>query len=70
MKTTLLLNDETGPAKLVLHENAPANVIVRESAAVAGCTCDRWGHPCPGCDESKVQPKTKFASSSPAKQTS
>jgi hypothetical protein len=70
MKTTLLLNNETRAAKLMLHENAPTNVIVRESAAVAGCTCDRWGHPCPGCDESKVQPKTKFAEFIPAKQTS
>jgi hypothetical protein len=70
MKTTLLLNDETRAAKLMLDDNALAKVIIRESAAVAGCTCDRWGHPCPGCDESKVQPKTKFASSSLAKQTS
>jgi hypothetical protein len=69
MKTTLLLKDETRRAKLMLDDNALANVIIREFAAVAGCTCDRWGHPCPGCDEPDVQPKTKFASSAPAKQT-
>jgi hypothetical protein len=69
MKKTLLLNDEGAPAKLMLHDNAPAKVILREPEAVAGCTCDRWGHPCLGCDDSKVQPKTKLASSALAQQT-
>jgi hypothetical protein len=67
MKTTLLLNDETRPAKLMLDDNALANVIIRKSAAAAGCTCDRWGHPCPGYDEREVQMKAQVPISSPAK---
>jgi hypothetical protein len=70
MKTTLLLNDETRPAKLMLQNIARTKVILREAVAVAGCNCDRWGHPCPACDERKVQPKPELPISSPAKQTS
>jgi hypothetical protein len=33
------------------------------------CNCDRWGHPCSGCDERDVQPKAALSISSPAKQT-
>jgi hypothetical protein len=57
MKTNLLLNDETRPAELILQNIAPTKVILREAVAIAGCNCDRWGHPCPGYDERKVQPK-------------
>jgi hypothetical protein len=64
MKTTLLLNDETRPAKLMLQNIARTKVILREAVAVAGCNCDRWGHPCPGCDERKVQPKAELPISS------
>ena len=69
MKTTLLLNDETRPAKLMLQNIAPTKVTLRETVAVVGCNCDRWGHPCLGCDERKVQPKAELSISSPAKQT-
>jgi len=69
MKTTLLLNDEARPAKLMLQNIAPTKVILRETEVVAGCNCDRWGHPCLGCEEPKVQPKAKFSISAPAKQT-
>jgi hypothetical protein len=68
MKTTLLLNDETRPAKLMLQNIATTKVIVREAEAVAGCNCDRWGHPCVGCNEHKVQPKAEFPIPSAAKQ--
>jgi hypothetical protein len=33
------------------------------------CNCDRWGHPCPGCDERDVQPKAALSISSLGKQT-
>jgi hypothetical protein len=69
MKTTLLLNDESRRATLMLQNIALAKVTLRETEAVAGCNCDRWGHPCPRCDEPKVQPKAQFSISSPAKQT-
>lgn len=69
MKTTLLLNDERTPAKLMLANVAPAEVTLHEPEAVAGCNCDRWGHPCSGCDERKVWPKAELPISSPAKQT-
>ena len=36
--------------------------------AVAGCNCDRWGHPCPGCVERNRQPKAELPISSPVKQ--
>jgi hypothetical protein len=69
MKTTLLLDDESGPAKLLLRDVAPAKRPLRETEAVAGCNCDRWGHPCPNCIEHNVQPNAEFPSSTRAKQT-
>jgi hypothetical protein len=60
MKTTLLLNDENGPAKLMLQNAAPPKGPVREVTAVAGCNCDQWGHPCPDCNEHNVQPKAEL----------
>jgi hypothetical protein len=68
MKTTLLLNDESRPAKLMLQNVAPTNVTRRETLAVAGCNCDRWGHPCPSCIESTIQPMPELSISSPAKE--
>ncbi len=50
MKTILLLHDEATPTQL-LQNALPTKVPGRESEAVAGCNCDRWGHPCPGCVE-------------------
>jgi hypothetical protein len=70
MKTSLLLNDESRRATLMLQNIALAKLTLRETEAVAGCNCDRWGHPCPGCDERKVQRKAELPISSPAKQTS
>jgi hypothetical protein len=51
MKTILLLHDEATQPTQLLQNALPTKVPVRESEAVAGCNCDRWGHPCPGCVE-------------------
>ena len=59
MKLTLLLNDEPETVRLMLKEVTSGGVAVRETEARAGCNCDRWGHPCPGCAERNVQPKTE-----------
>jgi hypothetical protein len=59
MKTNLLLNDETRPAELMLQNIAPTKAMLRETETVAGCNCDRWGHPCPRWEERKVQPKAE-----------
>ena len=57
MKTTLFLDDETVQAKLLLDNPAPTEAPVHETEAVAGCNCDRWGHPCPGWGHSNVELK-------------
>jgi hypothetical protein len=49
MKTILSLSDEAKTARLMLKDVALGELAVRESEADAGCNCDRWGHPCPGC---------------------
>jgi hypothetical protein len=67
MKATLLLNDEPETARLMLKGVAFDPVKVRETEAVAGCNCDRWGHPCPSCDERGVQMKAQVPISSAAK---
>ena len=51
MKTILLLHDEATPPKQLFRNALTDKVPVRETEAVAGCNCDRWGHPCPGCVE-------------------
>jgi len=56
MKTILLLHDEaTRPMRLL--ENPAPIVRLCETEAVAGCNCDRWGHPCPRCVTHGIQPK-------------
>jgi hypothetical protein len=55
MKTTLFLNDEAAQARLLLQNGTPAKATAREPEAVAGCNCDRWGHPCLRCTEPNVQ---------------
>lgn len=32
------------------------------------CNCDRWGHPCPGRAEPKIQPRLELPASLPVKQ--
>ena len=48
MKTIPLLEDGDSQAKLMLQDPAHPRGFLRETEAVAGCNCDRWGHPCPG----------------------
>ena len=67
MKAALLLNDESNTARLMLQGIAFDPVKVLETEAVAGCNCDRWGHPCPGCGEREVQMKADVPISSAAK---
>jgi hypothetical protein len=59
MKTSLLLNDERSPAKLMLPNIAPTKMTPRETEAVVGSNCDRWGHPCPGCGHRDVELKVE-----------
>jgi hypothetical protein len=49
VKTILLLEDGNTQAKLMSQSPAQTKGFVRETEAVAGCNCDRWGHPYPGC---------------------
>src|SRR5262245_62792759 len=49
MKPTLLLGDETETTRLMLKDVASNEVPLRDTDAHAGCNCDRWGQPCPGC---------------------
>lgn len=51
LKTTLFFNNETAQARLMLENAAAAKAILRGPESAAGCNCDRWGHPCPGCVE-------------------
>ena len=55
MKTTLLLTDETEITRLMLKDLAFNELPVRDTEPHAGCNCDRWGHPCPGCVKSDTQ---------------
>jgi hypothetical protein len=67
MKTIRLLHDEATPRMQLLQHAVPTKVLMRETEAVAGCNCDRWGHPCPGCVERVAQPKPAFPISIPTK---
>ena len=69
MKTILLLHDEVTRPTQLLQDTVSTKIPFRETTAVAGCNCDRWGHPCPGCVEHIVQPKAELPISSPFKQT-
>jgi hypothetical protein len=62
MKPILLLNDELETVRLMLGEVTSGGVAVRESEARAGCNCDRWGHPCPGCVDRNVPPEATISS--------
>jgi len=68
MKTILLLHDEARRPTHLLQNAVPARVPIREIETVAGCNCDRWGHPFPGCVERVVvQPKPDLPISIPTK---
>jgi hypothetical protein len=45
MKTILLLHDEARQPTQLLRNALPTKAPGRETEAVAGCNCDRWGHP-------------------------
>jgi hypothetical protein len=58
MKTILLLHDEAKQPTKLLRNALPAKLPVRETEAVAGCNCDRWGHPCPGLRRARCSTDT------------
>ena len=62
MKTTLLLNDELETTRLLLKEVALAESAAPESESLAGCDCDRWGHPCSGCGGRNIRPEAETPS--------
>jgi len=68
MKPILFLNDEPKTVRLMSGEVTFAGVALRESQARAGCNCDRWGHPCARCLDTKNQMKADAPISSPVKQ--
>jgi hypothetical protein len=49
MKPILFLNDEPETVTLMPDEVTSGSTPSHENEARAGCSCDRWGHPCPGC---------------------
>ena len=67
MKTILLLRDEARPPTQLLRNALPSKLPVRETEAVAGFICDRWGHPYPGCVERIAQPASELPISMPTK---
>lgn len=67
MKTILFLHDEATRPTQLLQDTVRARLPLRETEALAGGNCDRWGHPCLGCDEREVQMKAQVPISSPAK---
>jgi hypothetical protein len=67
MKANLLLTDEAEITRLMLKDVAFDELAMRDSEAHAGCNCDRWGHPCPGCVNRRV-PTAESRVSSPVNQ--
>ena len=65
MKTILLLKETVEEERASDFFNWPP-LVLPEDAASVGCTCDRWGHPCPNCRADK--PKTQTAGSSSVKE--
>lgn len=59
MKTTFLLKDENTQVKLMLQDPIHTKGFLSETEAVAGCNCDRWGHPCAGCLDHKKPNETE-----------
>ena len=68
MKTTVLLTDEAEITRLMLKDVAFDELRVRNIEAHAGCNCDRWGHPCPGCVNREIVPGAETPVSSSVKQ--
>jgi hypothetical protein len=68
MKPTLLLSDEAETTKLTLKDVAFDELPERDAEAHAGCNCDRWGHPCPGCVNPDIVPGAETSVSSSVEQ--
>jgi len=68
MKATMLLTDEAVTTRLMLKNVAFDKLPVRHREAHAGCNCDRWGHPCPGCVGREIVPEAETSVSSLVKQ--
>jgi hypothetical protein len=66
MKTILFLQDQAAPPTQLLQDVVLTKASIRETEAVAGCNCDRWGHPCPVCRcvEPDIVPKAETPVSS------
>ena len=47
MKAILLLKENAEADKSIFFDWPP--LMIAEGDAKIGCTCDRWGHPCPNC---------------------
>jgi hypothetical protein len=69
-KPILFLTDDTESAEPSLQNVAGVKVKAHAGEGALGCNCDRWGHPCPDCDERKIQPKAELPILSPAKKPS
>ena len=65
MKATLT-DEKTPRPTLLLRDAVSTKAPFRDTEAVAGCNCDRWGHPCPSCSDATIQPKPKVPISSAA----
>ena len=46
------------PAPVARHVPITAENDLDSGTEAHGCRCDRWGHPCPGCLEHKLQTRT------------
>jgi len=66
MKANLLLTDEAEITRLMLKNVAFDELAMCGFEAHAGCNCDRWGHPCPGCVD-HVAPRAEAPVSPPVK---
>jgi hypothetical protein len=67
MKITLLLHDNARRPTHLLQNAVRARAPLGEIKSVAGCNCDRWGHPCPGCVERIAQSAPDLPISTPTK---
>jgi hypothetical protein len=56
------------PAGDARHTPITAEDAVHSDTEAHGCRCDRWGHPCPGCLERKLQTRTTSSDFLSAKQ--
>lgn len=60
MKPILLLKNETLARERLVKAADTLEIPTGETEAVAGCNCDRWGHPYPGCVHRVVEAEAHF----------